>query len=201
MASLHKDPRGKSPYWYVAYTLADGRRTMRSTRQTDRRRAAEVARTLERAAQAARANEMTETHVRKWLDELLESMGQSPVRNSSVRSFTSDWLRSKRLTVSHSSARRYERACELFLSGLGARADKPLAGVTVADIAAYRDARLAENVAGGTLGHYVRTVRALFTSARRQGLILTNPAEAVELPRKRAHERVTFSVMELRACL
>jgi integrase len=201
MASLHKDPRGKSPYWYVAYTLADGRRAFRSTRQTDRKKAAEVARTLERAAIAARRNELTETHVRKWMDELLESTGQSPVRNITLRSFANDWLAGKRLTVSHAQARRYQRALELFLGGLGARADKPITGVIASDIAAYRDARLAEHVATGTLAHYVKAVRSLFTSARRQGLILTNPAEAIELPRKRAHERITFSVAELRSLL
>ena len=110
MASLHKDPHGRSPYWYVAYTLADGRRAFRSTRQTDRKKAAEVARTLERAAIAARRNELTETHVRKWMDELLESTGQSPVRNITLRSFANDWLAGKRLTVSHAQARRYQRA-------------------------------------------------------------------------------------------
>jgi integrase len=201
MASLHKDPRGKSPYWYVAYTQPDGRRAFRSTRQTDRRKAAEVARTLERAARAARQNELTESQVRKWMDELLESTGQSPVRNVTVRSFATDWLGGKRLAVSRAAALRYERAVKLFLGGLGARADKPLAGVTPTDVAAYRDARLAENVAGGTLLHYVKAIRSLFTSARRRGLVLTNPAEGIELPRKRAHERVTFSVAELRALL
>src|SRR5215510_13248638 len=108
MASLHKDPRGKSPYWYVAYRLADGRRAFRSTRQTDRKKAAEVARTLERAAKAARDNTLTETRVRQWMDELLEATGQSPVRNVTVRSFASDWLAGKRLTVSRKATLRYE---------------------------------------------------------------------------------------------
>jgi len=201
VASLHKDPRGKSPYWYVAFTLADGRRAFRSTRQVDRKKAAEVARTIERASIAARCNELTEVHVRRWMDELLESTGQSPVRNITVRSFASDWLKGKRLVVNHATARRYERAIELFLVGLGVRADKPLGGITPADIATYRDARLSENVAGATLGQYIKAVRSLLGSARRQGLILTNPAEALEMPRSRAHERTTFSVAELRALL
>jgi integrase len=201
MASLHKNPRGKSPYFFVAFTLPDGRRAFRSTRQTDRKKAAEVARTLERASRAARQNELTESHVRRWMDELLESTGLSPVRNVTVRSFCNDWLAGKQLTVSHGAARQYERALELFLGELGTRADKPLSSVTASDIAAYRDARLAENVSVGTLLHYLKAIRSLFTSARRQGLVLINPAEAVELPRKRAHERSVFTVSELAALL
>jgi integrase len=201
MASLHKDPRGKSPYWYVAYTLVDGRRAFRSTRQTDRKKAAEVARTLERAERAAHLGELTEARVRKWLDEMLESTGLSPVRNVTLRSFCDEWLAGKRLTVSHAAARRYGRALELLLQGVGLRADKPLSCITGSDIAAYRDARLGENVAGGTLAHYIKAVRSMFNSARRQGLILTNPAEAIELPRKRMHERRVFSVQEIRALL
>jgi integrase len=199
MASIHR--HAKSRFWYVAYSTADGRRVFRSTRQSDRKKAAEVARTLERAAQAARANELTETHVRKWMDELLESTGQSPVHNITVRSFSNDWLAGKRLTVSHAAARRYERALRLFLEGLGARADKPIAGVTVSDIAAYRDARLKENVAGGTLSHYIKAIRSMLAAARRHGLILINPAEALELPRKRTHERSVFTLAEIRALL
>jgi integrase len=90
---------------------------------------------------------------------------------------------------------------ELFFEEVGWRADKALAGITAADIAAYRDARLAQNVAAGTLAHYIKAIRSLFNSARRQGLVLTNPAEAIELPRKRMHERHVFSVQEIRALL
>ena len=87
MASLHKDPRNKSPYWYCAYTLPDGRRAFRSTKQRDRKKALDVARTLEKAAEKARAGELTEAQVRKLLEGILESVGQSPIRSETVRSF------------------------------------------------------------------------------------------------------------------
>jgi integrase len=201
MASIHKDPRGKSPYWYVAYTLADGRRVFRSTRQTDRKKAAEAARTLERAIQAARQGELTETRVRKWLDEMLESTGLSPVRAATVRSFFEEWLSGKRLSVTPAAARRYERALKLFIEGLGMRADKPLSGITASDLAAYRNARLTENVASGTLAHYLKAVRSMFATAKRQGLVAINPAEAIDTPRKRMHERSVFTIEEIKALL
>jgi hypothetical protein len=199
VASIHRHE--KSPYWYVAYTLADGRRAFRSTRQSDRKKALEVARTLERAAKTARQDELTEAHVRKWMDELLETTGLSPVRSFTVRAFCAEWLAGKRPRVGQATAVRLTRALRLLVEGLGPRADKPLSSLTSSDIAAYRNARQRENVSTGTLFHYVKIVRSMLSAARRQGLILTNPAEAVELPRRRAHARSTFTTQELGALL
>ena len=42
MASIHKDPRGKSPFWYCAFYGADGRRMFRSTKATDRKMALKI---------------------------------------------------------------------------------------------------------------------------------------------------------------
>ena len=50
MASLHRDPRGRSPFWYVAYTLPDGRRAFKSTGERDRKKADEIRRALEKAS-------------------------------------------------------------------------------------------------------------------------------------------------------
>jgi hypothetical protein len=199
MASLHRH-RG-SPYWYVAYSLSDGRRVLRSTRQVVKRKALEVARALEKVSRTARAGELTESKTRAWFNELLSSTGLAAARHDSVRDFALQWLASKRLSVSAASAIRYERAITLFLDSLGSRADKPIASVTPADIVAYRDQRMRDAIAGGTLHHYLKIIRAVFTSARRQGLILSNPAEAVDLPRIKRNERTVFTVQEIKALI
>jgi hypothetical protein len=51
--SLHKDSRGKSKYWYCAYTLANGVRRFRSTKQTKKGEAMKVAAAWTIAAQEA----------------------------------------------------------------------------------------------------------------------------------------------------
>src|SRR6516162_1253175 len=99
MASIHKDPRGKSPYWYVAYALPDGRRVFRSSKQTDRKKAHDLARTLERAGERARAGELSETIVRKLLSDILESVGQRPLVSETVRSFFTSWLSGKKVST------------------------------------------------------------------------------------------------------
>jgi hypothetical protein len=43
MASVHRDPKGRSPYWYAAFTLQDGTRCFRSTKLKDRSSALKLA--------------------------------------------------------------------------------------------------------------------------------------------------------------
>jgi integrase len=200
MASLHKDPRGKSPFWYCAYTLPDGRRTLRSTKQRDRKKAAEICRTLEIASLKARTGELTEARVRKLLDEVLENVGEERVRSVTVRSFTLSWLEGKKLSVRPQVLRLYRRAFERFWVSLGLKADKPLASLTPADITAFQDTR-GRDVSVGTLLLDLKTIRSALASARRQGLILSNPAEAVDLPTNKPITREVFIPQELRALL
>ena len=47
MASIRKDPRGKSPYWHACLTLPDGRRTQRTTGSTNRLEAQRIADKME----------------------------------------------------------------------------------------------------------------------------------------------------------
>jgi integrase len=202
VASIHKDPRGKSPYWYVAYTLVDGRRAFRSTKQTDRKKAWDVARTLEKAAQKARAGELTEAVVRKLLGDVLESAGQNPLATETSRSFFATWLSGKKIAVKPGVYRHYNMVSARFLEFLGERADKSLSSVTPGHIAAYRDFRLgAQSVSAGTLLGDFRILKGVFGAATRRGLLLHNPVDALELPANKPLEREVFNQEEIGALL
>ena len=71
MASIHKDPRGKSPFWYCAFYGADGRRMFRSTKETDRRKAFKICLAWEGAAAKARRKELTAAQARKVIAEMV----------------------------------------------------------------------------------------------------------------------------------
>jgi integrase len=200
MASLHKDPRGRSPFWYCAYTLPDGRRVFRSTKQRERKKAAEVCRALEKATAKAREGELTEARVRKLLEDVLESVGHSPIRTETVRSFFNAWLEGKKLSTRPNVHRNYARSVERFLAWLGTRADKALASLVSADIATFRNSRIS-SVASGTLLLDLKLIRSALASAHRQGLILTDPSQTVELPANKPLERKIFTSTELRALL
>jgi integrase len=200
MASIHKDP--KSPYWQVYYTLPDGRRAHRSSRQRDRRKALDIARALERASEKARAGELTETVVRKLLDDVLESVGSAPLRKETVRSFFTAWLVQKQGSIKPAVNRLYRAATNRFMEFLGPRADQTLAGVTPRDIAAWGTKRLgAEGVSSGTFLLDAKILRSVFAQAKREGLLLHSPAEAVQLPVNRPLAREVFTPEEIRALL
>src|SRR5262249_10957422 len=127
MASIHKDPRGKSPFWYCAFVSPGGKRCFRSTKQTDRKKALEFCLKLEKATSSARAGELTERTARKILDDILESVGASTLKSESVRAFCSNWLKGKELSLSASTVGHYRKTVSQFLGFLGERADKSLA--------------------------------------------------------------------------
>jgi hypothetical protein len=65
MSSIHKDPRGKSPYWYAFFTLPNGRRTSRSTKQTDKRKAQAGCAAWEKTSKLGRDGNLQDLAARK----------------------------------------------------------------------------------------------------------------------------------------
>ena len=200
MASLHK--HAKSPFWYVAYTKADGRRAFRSTGQQDKRKAWDVARALEKTSRKARDGELSRSTARKLFDDLLEDIGETPLSKETVRSFFSSWLSGKEISVKPGVYKLYQKTISKFLTFLADKALKPLGDVSPADIAAFRNFRLkAQGVSAGTFILDLKALRCVFNLAKRQGLILHSPADTVDLPPLRRIERDIFSLEEIRALL
>lgn len=76
MASLRKHP--KSGFRSACFTLPDGRRTQRSTKETDRRKAQKIADAYEDATRRAR----TETQARKVVADIYELINGQPRRQA-----------------------------------------------------------------------------------------------------------------------
>ena len=95
MASLHKDPRGKSPYWYAAFLNADGKRSFKSTKRTDRDQAEEICRGWERAARQGHNGNLTEVHVRKILGEIYERTTGETIKFPTVTDFLNGRVESR----------------------------------------------------------------------------------------------------------
>jgi integrase len=202
MASIHKDPRGKSPFWYCAYRLPNGKRTLRSTKQTDRKAAEEFCRKLEYAAHQSKAGQLTETRARELISEIVEYSTGEPLRNYTAKDWLHEWLHGKKATKAEGTFLKYENAINNFLSSLGQRAKLNVNQIASRDVLRFRDAEIADGKSPGTANDRIKIVRMAFTTARKQGYITHNPAEAVEtLPEDSESGRQPFDVEQVKALL
>jgi hypothetical protein len=89
MASIHKDPRGNSPFWYCAYRLPNGKRTFRSTKLVDRKAAEAFCHRLEYASHESKTGRLTEARARELISEIVEHATGEPLHNYTAE----EWLR------------------------------------------------------------------------------------------------------------
>jgi len=201
MASLHRDPKGRSPFFYAAFALPNGKRAFRSTKQTVYKKALRVALEWEKASELAGKGELTESASRKVLDLIREAAGDSALRTMTVREFFKNWLEGKKLSQKESTGERYEKPVMEFLVSLGARADKSLGHLVPQDIERFRDTRTLAGVSSSTVSFDMQIVRSVLATATKQQLILSNPALAVDSPRVKRQKRDVFSPADIRALL
>lgn len=199
MASLRK--KSTSSHWFCCVTLPDGRRTQRSTGLSDRKKAMAVCLEWERAARMGREGTFTEDQSRKILAHIGELAGLESVSTVSAADYLRQWTDSKEITKAPGTAKRYKHTVESFLAFIGARAAKNLSAVKPGDVAGFRDAQIREGKSPATANMTVKTLRIPFNLARRQGLILTNPAEAVDMLPGEQGQRETFTREQVAALL
>src|SRR5215831_2360557 len=202
MASLHKDPRGKSPFWYCAYRLPSGKRVFRSTKRTDRKAAEEFCRRLEYASRESKAGRLTEARARELISEIVEQTSGEPLRNYSAEDWLMEWLEGKKATKSESTFLKYANAVNGFRASLGPRAKLNVNQIAPRDVHRFRQGEVEAGKHPNTCNDHVKIVRMAFTSARRQGLITHNPAEAVEmLPVDSEPAKQPFTLEQIKALL
>lgn len=104
MAYLRRLP--KSPFWIAGFTLPDGRRTQRSTKMTDRKKALKLALQWEEAAN----NRITEAQARRVLSDIHEQIHGTQLSTPTVSEYAAQWLgrkegETKQITLSSSGCR------------------------------------------------------------------------------------------------
>ena len=212
MASLRKDPRGFSKFWYACITVPGKGQTQRCTKvlATERNRgeALTIAERWERQAkhlgpaihlenraavfelivsftQKTIAGEATEADGRDVVDRLLESTGQNAIKNESARVFAQRWLKAQVVGLAESSDLSYKLAVRLFLEHLGSMADKPLRAVRPEQIETFKTDRIATGVSAKTVDRDLKVIRAIFRSGMRQGHLNFDPSQTVSLVSKK----------------
>lgn len=199
MASLRKRPGSQK--WVACYTLPDGTRAQKSTGLADRKKALAVCLEWETAANRARDREFTEAQARRVVDEICQRAGLGGVEFTTVEQFLLRWLDCKEVTKSLGTTKRYRHICEEFIEHLGDRKTRSLGAITPHDITSFRDAQITHGKSPSTANMVVKTLRIVLNVARRQALITTNPAEAVDLLPAERGERKTFSREQIKLLL
>jgi integrase len=202
MASVVRDPRGRSPYWYACYTDATGRRLKKSTGLTAKSKALEMARRLDKAALEAKQGTLTESRARTLLGEILQSVSGQTLRMFSVVEWLAHFVKQKRKSRSDKTALRHEQMMNEFVEFLGPRARLNIAAITPQDISDFRDHRHSRGLTPTTVNLDVTVLSAAFNAALKQGLIPVNPCAGVEpLKDKGQHRKQNFTLEQISALL
>ncbi len=224
MASVYKHSRGRTPYYIGVFSDETGRQRHRSTKLTKYDEALALCEKWQRqakvlrkasilknkglvlecfisATQQAETGDFSETTARVLLDQILEAGGHGPLRTVTIEGWLNEWLASKKKVKADGTGKRYAKTVADFLALLGPKARMNLTALLPADIERFRDLQVDEGKAASTANMAIKTLRIPLNAARRQGILLTNPAEAVELLDVEAMERSPFSPKQILAIL
>lgn len=202
MASIHKDPRGKSPYFFCAFKLPNGKRVFRSTKLTDRSAALKFCLAMETASGKVVERNLPEEQARRILNEMRILSGEEPIRFRSLESYCKEWLASKETSASAGTVTRYRGIMEGFLAHAGTqRANASIETVTASEVKTFRDLQILDGKSHTTANLTLKMLRGLFNDARREGLISVNPAEGVKTFDMEKEARDVFTHEQLRAVI
>jgi len=204
MACVWKHDSLKTPYWIARFTNHAGRRVNRSTKLTNRQKAQALADRWEAAAKLANQRELVQAAAVRVLDEMMLATIGEELKRDSIGDYFHGWMSQpgKHGERSDATLKAYKTQIDGFLSHLGQeRAKASISSLTAAEIEAWRNAELRSGKSAKTVNTAVGTLKAALEKAVRQGLILHNPAKAVDRIEAAGDEKLPFTREEVAALL
>src|SRR5262249_59430364 len=120
MASLRRF--SDSRYWFAVFIGPNGRQAQRSTKETDRKRAQQIANRYAEAARLGRMGFLAEKQARWVIGDIFEISNRQPLLQDDIGSYFTRWMASKKLGLKPKAALRYTGIVETFLKWLGSKA-------------------------------------------------------------------------------
>jgi integrase len=195
MATVLRQPG--TQYWIAAFRDATGKQHRRSTGETTKTRALEVAKQFERVSKG-KGNRQ---RVRNTFADFYREHFGIDLPFASVRTYCQNWLSTRTVETAKATSSRYEIIVERFLESLGESAETDLNEITKSQITLFRDSCL-KRYATRTANTYLKIVKMVFRSARLDGYLWQDPAEGVKTVKTRdSLTRRPFSMDELRSIL
>jgi integrase len=195
MASLRKFPR--SPFWFACFTLPDGKRVQRSTKETARKAAQTQADKWEKLSKdRAKARQ-----AHRVIADIYKSAHKEELPDSTTGAYLEGWLNRRKGEIAPASFSTYANRVNHFKEWLAGYAKRPLAEIETKHLIAYRDA-LSERLSATSCNQGVKILRAVFEDARREGFLADNPAkDCGSLKKQQGSARRPFTVAELKSVL
>ena len=191
MASLRRFP--DSRYWFACFTMPNGRRVQRSTKETDRKKAQRLADQYEEVSRA----QQTARQAQRVIADIYARVTGERLPSSTVRAYFDSWLARKQPETAPATLVFYQGKAKRFLNFLGEKAEAEIARIAAPDILAFRKTE-AERVSAPSVNHALKFLRMVFEQARRDGLLMDNPAADIATLRKRTEStRRPFTLPEL----
>jgi integrase len=198
MASLHRDHREKSPFWYVSYRTPDGRQHYKSTKKTDRAKAEAFAAAIDESLGRAKVGAFTETAARSIMADLFREVTGQKLQFTAVKAWFDTCLLRVEKMRGATTHKRYQAVAGAFLEFIGpARAAAPVESLTSDEIQRFVDYRREEGRAAKTVQNDLKPIGKFLKDAERKGLLLKSPMGAVEIPEAEGETRDPFSEAEL----
>lgn len=192
MASLRKFPR--SPYFFACFTLPDGKRSQRSTKETKRKPAQDKADEWEKLSKDRAKARQSHTVIA----DIYRVAHKEELPDATVRTFIAGWLERRKGELAPSSYTAYSGRSTHFLDWLGVNADRALAELETSQFTAYRDS-LAKKLSATTANQGIKLLRVIFNDARRDGFMADNPAkDCRRLKKEIGGSRRPFTLDEMR---
>ena len=198
MASLHKEPRGKSPFWYCAFYTTDGARHFKSTKATDKRQARQICDTWAKAAAlgAKLSPDKARQVIAQGVADILMATGQT-LPSSTIRNWSKRWLETKTLEAEPRTHERYETSLRRFIKFLGSKADGDLDALKADDVLRFRDF-VSTRLSATSTNMDLKVLRACLYAAQKQDLVERNVATKVDTLKQRGeNKRRGFTLAEI----
>jgi integrase len=204
MACVWKHDSLNTPYWVARFTNHEGKRVNRSTKMTNRQKAQALADRWEAAAKLAGRRELVQAAAVRVLDEMMVATIGEEMKRDSIGDYFVKWMNEpgKHGKRSDATLKAYTTQITGFLAHLGEERSKAsVSSLMAAEIEAWRNAELRSGKSAKTANTAVATLRAALEKAVRQGVILHNPAKAVDRIEVAGDEKLPFTREEVAALL
>jgi integrase len=198
MASVHRDPRNRSPYWYAAYTLPDGTRCLKSTKLRERSKALKLAMEWEHLARFVAERDPTGAQIARVNADIYERTTGQPVEVVYLGDFLRSWAERASSLKSKRTGEKYRQVAEDFLNHIGpARAKSSIGSIREADVRSFLEKEAKDGKYATTVANVAKVLRIPFNLALRQGLILRHPVSSMDIPDANSRQKKAFTWPEV----